>query len=451
MHRSLGTLPAGVRARPLLLTAVASQCKQLRRAFTWPVLYTCLFLLVLVSRLPFLEAGYGLNIDAWRVARAAQTIATTGQYSVSRFPGYPLQEIICALFWRGGPWALNGLTALFSGLAFAATPVFFVSSVCSKDYVWALAFVLLSLLSALNGRIAVAGVFLGVATGCRITSAAMALPIAILIFNTADKSSTAIAKLILSWAGVALLAFLPVWTRYGIGFLTFYGDHARPAWDTVLSRATFQVWGSLGLIGLGIAALGAGLCWRRTRSNQRGVIGPLLLVVGIYIAAYLRLPDRAGYLLPAVPAILLLTCLFTPRPMLRVSFACLLLASVVDLTPKGVRAGPILVDRDQRLQNLINIGNFLQLTDNISGHNVFVVGDSEPEIAVLAPHLLNGRNHYLYVIDAEGAKTAIDDNRSLYYLPPMRKFNYDVNGVDVAEYGGHDLQSVFEMAAHSGR
>src|SRR5882762_3388166 len=73
-----------------------------------------LFALVLASRFPFLDAGYGANVDAWRVARAARDIATTGEYSVSRFPGYPVQEIVCSWFWNGGPIMLNGLTALFS-------------------------------------------------------------------------------------------------------------------------------------------------------------------------------------------------------------------------------------------------------------------------------------------------------------------------------------------------
>src|SRR6266446_7177551 len=127
---------------------------------------------VLFSRVPFLNAGYGVNVDAWRVARVAREIATTGQYSVSRFPGYPIQEIVCSWFWRGGPLASNALTALLSavavtafvaigrklhyrntwlsGLALAATPIFFVSSVCSKDYMWALAFVLLAILCSLH-------------------------------------------------------------------------------------------------------------------------------------------------------------------------------------------------------------------------------------------------------------------------------------------------------------
>ncbi|MEP6604139.1 MAG: hypothetical protein ABJB69_09345 [Spartobacteria bacterium] len=73
-------------------------------------------------------------------------MAVTGEYSVSRFPGYPVQEIVCSWIWHGGPLALNGLTALLSavavtafaalarklgcrdwflgGLALAATPIF---------------------------------------------------------------------------------------------------------------------------------------------------------------------------------------------------------------------------------------------------------------------------------------------------------------------------------------
>jgi hypothetical protein len=78
----------------------------------WPL--SALFLIVLLSRLPFLDAGYGANVDAWRVARVAHDIATSGEYSVSRFPGYPVQEIVCSWFWNGGPIMLNGLTALFS-------------------------------------------------------------------------------------------------------------------------------------------------------------------------------------------------------------------------------------------------------------------------------------------------------------------------------------------------
>ncbi len=86
----------------------------------------CLFVFVLLSRLPFLDAGYGVNIDAWRVARAARTIALSHRYEASRLPGYPVQEFICAALWGGkselvewkaGPVVLNGASALMGAAA----------------------------------------------------------------------------------------------------------------------------------------------------------------------------------------------------------------------------------------------------------------------------------------------------------------------------------------------
>lgn len=439
-----------------------SKTDPLRPALTATSKLGCLFALVLLSRLPFLDAGYGLNIDAWRVARAAREIATTGEYSVSRFPGYPLQEITCALFWRGGPCALNALTAIFSavaatafavivrklgcrdwflaGLALAATPIFFVSSVCSKDYMWGLAFVLLSLLSALNYRPAVAGALLGLAIGCRPTSAAMALPIALVVADGPPHGWRSIAKFAAAASIIALLAFMPAFFRYGIGFLTFYANHPRPTGSLILIRSTFEVWGGFGLIALGIAAGGAWLARKQPHSNNPRIVWSILLILAIYITAYLRLPDQAGYLLPIVPAALLLVCLFSPRPILQIAFFSLLFAPVAEPTPRGIRPGAILADHQDRLQNLANIRDLLQLTESASGNNTFVVGASEPEIAVLTPRLRDGRNRYVYLMTALEARAAIGDGRHLYYLPAMRKFNYEATGVDLAEYGARDLR-----------
>ena len=68
--------------------------------------YLALAAIVALSRVPFLDEGYGVNFDAWRVARVARQIAVTGVYEVSRFPGYPFQEIVCSWFWRGEALAL---------------------------------------------------------------------------------------------------------------------------------------------------------------------------------------------------------------------------------------------------------------------------------------------------------------------------------------------------------
>ena len=405
-----------------------------------------------------------MNVDAWRVARVARDIATTGEYSVSRFPGYPLQEITCALFWRGGPWALNGLSAFFSaiaaiafagiarklgcrdwflaGLALAGTPVFFVSSACSKDYVWALAFALLSLLCALNRRFAIAGILVGLATGCRITSAAMMLPIVFVIFAATLQPWRALVKFVIAGSATALLAFLPAWFRYGTRFFTFYGNHPRPDWPTIINFATVEVWGGLGLIALAIAIIGTRIDYNPFCVPRRWIVVSLLSVILIYTAAYLRHPFQAGYLLPIVPAVLLLACMFTTRPFLRIALGCLVIASFVDLGPKGFRPGAILVDRSERIQNLKNIRDFLELAQAIPGNNVFVVGAWEPQIAVLAPHLVNGRNRYLYVMNGLEVNAALGSGASIYYLPAIREFNYYVNGLDLAQHSAHDFCSL---------
>ncbi|MEE8171252.1 MAG: hypothetical protein V3T70_11960, partial [Phycisphaerae bacterium] len=155
-------------------------------------------LVVLATRLPFLAAGYGADPDAWLVADTARQIAEHGEYAPSRPPGYPIQEFVCGLAQSGGPVALNGCTALLSvlaavcfmrclrrmgcadagpaALALALTPVIYVNSVNAMDYVWALAFVLASLDALLHRRPLTAGLLLGAAIGCRITSALFVLP-----------------------------------------------------------------------------------------------------------------------------------------------------------------------------------------------------------------------------------------------------------------------------------
>jgi hypothetical protein len=426
-----------------------------------------LFGLVFMSRLPFLDAGYGVNVDGWRVARVARDFATTGIYSVSRFPGYPLQEMTCALFWRGGPSALNGLSALFSaiaavtfaaiarnlgcrdwflaGLALAGTPVFFLSSVCSKDYIWALAFILLSWLCALNKRAGLAGALLGIATGCRITSAAMVLPIALIVFHATRYNWRAIAKFVIVAGSVGVVAFAPVWSRYGMEFLTFYGNQAVPDWQRIFNRGTVEVWGGVGLLALGIAVSGSLLAHRTFAKANYWTIAPLVLVVAIYTGAYLRLPDQAGYLLPIVPAILLLICLLAPRRSLQLALSCLVISSLVDFAPGGLRLGPILADRHQRLENLTNIRNLLLLTESAPGSHAFAVGALEPQIAVLAPQLLTARNHYLYVMNTAEIESALADGRSLYYFPGIRELNYRVNGIDLAKYGARDLRFVYDV------
>ena len=422
---------------------------------------------VLLSRLPFLHAGYGANFDAWRVARVARDISTTGDYSVSRFPGYPVQEIVCSWVWRGGPVALNGLTALlsvaavaafvliarklrypnafFGGLALAATPIFFISSVCSKDYVWALAFSLASLLAVLHRRPLLAGALLGFGAGCRITTLGMMLPLALILAGEdRERAPLALLKFALTAMLTAILVFSSVWLRYGTGFLTFYTHHLRPGWVTTLRRGTIEVWGVIGLTGLVIAA--ASLFGRRANAAlpNKFVVPAFILAITIYVGTYLRLPDQAGYLLPIVPFGLLLTQHFIRGRVFQVLCMCLFVSPFVDVARTGLKPGPIFADHAERLETMARIRSFLAYSETLPGRNTFVVGAWEPQIAVIAPVSLVARNRYVYLLDGEQLFAALRNSDHVFYLPLMREFNYSVYQLDLARYGALDLRKIFE-------
>lgn len=297
-----------------------------------------LLAIVLASRVPFLEAGYGVNIDAWRVAWTARHIAETGEYVVSRFPGYPLHEIAGALLWRGGPVALNGLSALASALAglffywylrasraplawlgaltLAFVPVVYVNSVSAKDYVVALAS-LIAALGAANGRRAIgAGLLFGIAIGFRPASIGFGLPLAMLLLDERDDGPRPF-RVLARFAGTALLtallAFTPVILRYGAGFLRGYPY--EESWATALRNASVGTWGALGCVGLMVALTAAVIV--RPRSAIHAGASPkqsLAWLAGVIVgfALFVAMPYQSGYLIPAIPFVILLLGRFMP-------------------------------------------------------------------------------------------------------------------------------------------
>ncbi len=134
-----------------------------------------LAVVVFLSRVPFLRNGLGTDPDAWRVANTARSIALSGMYSYSRPPGYPFQEIFYSLMWNASPILFNAVSAIFSVVAFVFfalilsrincrrpifgamalvfIPVVFINSTTSMDYVWALAFILGTLLLCAGSQI----------------------------------------------------------------------------------------------------------------------------------------------------------------------------------------------------------------------------------------------------------------------------------------------------------
>src|SRR6202140_5316155 len=212
-------------------------------------------LAVLLTRLPWIGSGYGSDPDSYRVVLAARQLARTGVYEASRLPGYPVYEFLTALSAAAAPWVSNAVTALLSAaafvlfalivrelgvrrylliaLAFAMTPVIYLNSSCTMDYIPALAGQLAATYAVMRRRPMLAGLLLGLGVGCRITAGALALPLCLWMLLTAAPRPALRQCLAfgITLLLVSVLCFLPVWRRYGTDFFAFYDNGGEPRLD----------------------------------------------------------------------------------------------------------------------------------------------------------------------------------------------------------------------------
>ncbi len=436
-----------------------------------------LMAVVLLSRIPFLSAGYGTQMDGWRVANTARQLAETGTYEVSRFPGFPVHEIACSLFWKGGPSALNGASAIFgavavgllaliarrmgckdcllAGLALAFAPVFYINCVSAKDYTWGLAFTLASLYLIIKNRPLTAGICLGFAIGCRLTAAVAILPLSIILAgDTAKNRVRQFLVFGVAFAVTTIVVFLPVIAKYGAGFLTTY-IHAYPDWRTLLGRASLEVWGATGLAGICLAVAGAFWKIKHPKSAPSFTCPPYhvngwIAAVVVYTVVFFSHPDLAGYLIPLIPFVILLLARFTPRRTFQIFCLLAMMGSFITIDRHGLTAGPIVQDHRERLTTAESIRNFLSFTKQMPGKNAFVVGGWEPEIKNIFPASEHPDQDYFYLLTAPEVIQFIKSGTPVYYnSPAIREFNYRVNGIDLAKYGARDLHAIYDKQLRS--
>jgi hypothetical protein len=427
-----------------------------------------LCLIVLLTRLPFLGYGYGEHADNWRVALAARHIAQTGVYEYSRAPGYPIQEYVCSWFWKTGPFGLNLLDAIFctaaafffalicieygvadwwlAGLALAFVPVLYVNSVSSKDFPWALAFLLASWWCALRKQPVPTGILLGLAMGIRITSGVASLPIALILIDGAE-NRVAFRRVLMTGlisAVIVVAAFAPVYMRYGTDFFDFYANHAFPAPLEIAARMTLEVWGLLGVAGLCVAlfaAPAAPAAKSRPPVGSRHLLAWASMLV-IYAIAFFCLPDEAAYLIPAVPFILLLLWRFTPRWAFQACCALVILSPFISWSGARPAAGLIIQDHRQRVATDAQIGGFLHFAGTVSGSNAYIVGSWAPPIDVLTADAPVPKSKFLYLVTQPQLDQLIAHGWRVWYLPLMRQFNYRVYDYDVAQHGARDVREL---------
>lgn len=412
---------------------------------------------VFVTRLPFLNAGYGRDPDVWRLANAAFSIAETGQYTVSRKPGYPVPEFSYAALsgvhqlWLPLVALLGGVAgALFAlilrrlgskdyilgGFALGFTPTIFINSTTLMDYTWALAAVLAALYALMCQRFVLAGVLTGIAIGSRITSGVMALPFVLLIlfpnggFDRGRINSAVMYAV--SAMVVSALLYLPGVREYGFGLFTYIDD--SPRLDIIVKGATTRIWGKLGSAAIAVALvggvvnrlLGSRLNTTSTERPTTGFIAACLVAVGAFALAYLQLPGVAGYLITAIPFVLLCLAMFVPRLFFWVVCGALIVSPFVDFDRSGIREGLLLRDRKLRMISTRKADNIVNSVDRISSDKVLLIaGRLTPQLQALSWREKLYERHskltIIYTVDSSQLATYVSGGFDAYFVP-----DYDI-------------------------
>lgn len=295
--------------------------------------YILLFAVVFISRYPFLDEGFGVEEDSWGIALAGLHTAASGIYEPSRFPGHPVHEYIYSAFPNHSPFFYNLFSALFSGVAaiffvlilrklkfryaflgglvLAFTPVIYISGTYTIDFIWTLAFLLISFYFLLTEWFLVCGIFLGLAIGCRITMGAMLLPYLLILWNRDDKWKS-LFKIVFPMTVVAVLVFLPLINEFGTKFFMYYDQFPYPPFTKVIYKMTIGVFGLVGLAML-VICKGAFFFKRNWRIGElfsqplnNRIVQSSFLVIILFTISYFRLPQKSGYMITVIPFVIIL-------------------------------------------------------------------------------------------------------------------------------------------------
>jgi hypothetical protein len=319
-----------------------------------------LIALMLALYTPLIFFGYGSDEDTYLVLDSGRALIDHHTYRPSRNPGYFLFESMNAVLARVGGSVLCNAATLAAGIAavlcfvgvcrelevprrhllgvlFVLHPVAWVAATSTMDYTWALALLLAGLLCVIRRAYVAAGFILGLAIAMRSTSfvaAGLVLTFA-LVARREDWRKIMLAGTIAAVLGG--LFYVPSWRHAGCT-LSFLKPMIGEAdfWTPKLRLARFlyknvYFWGLLGSMMLPVLlALGRrGISDRR----HRPTVLACAAVVVAYEALFLKYPLEGGYLLPMLPAVLILLGIgLAHRPAILAAFgAALALYAVVSI------------------------------------------------------------------------------------------------------------------------
>jgi hypothetical protein len=323
--------------------------------YTQPLVFAALAAAYVMSRAPFLSISYGTDPDAWRIALTGLWLWDHHEFYPSRLPGYPVPELASALVIKGGPLATNSLTLLVSlagvwlfariakrlelpnrGLivaGFAFTPLLWINSMTTMDYMWALTFILAAYDFLLRRGSTMAGIMLGLAVASRSTSILMLLPFVAYMWR--DHRLGEVRPMVVAMIAVALAAWAPIYWKYELNFLNFYDS--KVGYLAVLRLLAKDC---LGLLGSTAMVVAVAISLPRLARLPQDVVRDKnvmvwILAIAVTALSFTRLPHEAAYLIPVYPFGLFIIAKYFRPAVLAGALAVIVFAGFIDLTSPG--------------------------------------------------------------------------------------------------------------------
>jgi hypothetical protein len=459
-----------------------------------------LFLLVLLSRISFLYAGYGVEEDSWGIALEAYHSHLQGKYIPSRFPGHPTHELVLTALWGYGPFVFNLLSSVFSAigvvyfalilkhfqfkhsviaaLAFAFVPVYYISSTYTIDFVWTETLVLMSLYYLLKHKYILCGILLGLSVGCRITSGAMILPFIIIFLqrNNMKENIVRFVKITVPMIAVAVLCFLPIIKEFGLSFFMFYDQFPYPALSKVFYKMIIGVFGIVGVVAI-ITALLSIIIKRNKEQygklfhhpfDKKMIVAGIIIIV-LYTISYLRLPQKSGYMIPVIPFIIVLFGYYLNSKAFKILCLAFIISPFIcsiNLTDKlrgaehskyafvftvsgqelffDIFSGPIFSDYSKRKQKIKYTDEVIATAEKIKDKTVIISGWWYNEIMVT--EIPKDKNKFVifepYINNKEINRYLALDYK-IYYLPEQNIYNDEMFKMKLTDSISTPLPRIF--------
>ena len=301
-----------------------------------------------ISRIPFLNMGFGSDLDSWIYADTGFAIFKTGKYFVSRGIGFPLYEFLTALLLKideavfQSDWVLTNALSMVSAficiilfykilskwkieqkelllLGFTFMPIIWKNSTSTMDYMLSLMFILLSLYLILNGKFSLSAIALGFAVGVRPTNGVMLFP---LLYLVGREKRREMFRFVMIFFIISFLFFIPFLYLYKMLTPEQYKNYMYPP-STLISnllkigyRIFYEFIGIDAAIFLLIlipfSKSGFGKYFQSLKEKNIVITFSTIAIVA-FLALFLKYPFQPEYLIPLIPCALVLSGIFFQR------------------------------------------------------------------------------------------------------------------------------------------